>query len=228
MRAHYLQHVAFEGLGQIEPWLKNHGYHISRTAFFQQQGLPDLAGIDLLIVMGGPMSVNDETIFPWLAREKAFVRQALQQGVPMLGICLGAQLMASALGARVFPNGQREIGWFPVQGLPVGQGAFAFPPSQEVFHWHGETFELPTGAQHLARSAACEHQAFQVGAHAIGLQFHLETSPEAAQSLVQHCREELTPAPYVQSEEQLLDLTSCYWGAANGLLDQLLCFLTGC
>ena len=117
MLAHYLQHVFFEGLGSIAPWLQSAGYEITRTPFFKSMNLPDPEEIDLLVVMGGPMSVNDEVQFPWLAMEKWFIREAIGAGKPVLGVCLGAQLIASAMGARVYANAHKEIGWFPIRGV---------------------------------------------------------------------------------------------------------------
>ncbi|NLC71280.1 MAG: C26 family cysteine hydrolase domain-containing family [Desulfuromonadaceae bacterium] len=228
MRAHYLQHVPFEGLGSIEPWLEAAGYGITVTRFHEGENLPNLDGMDLLVVMGGPMSVNDEDQFPWLAAEKKFIRDAIDANKPVLGICLGAQLIASALGARVFPNRCREIGWFPVQGVSHGdRGAFSFPASVEVFHWHGETFELPAGAIHLASSSGCVNQAFQFGRSVIGLQFHLETMPESAGELVLHCREDLIPGEYVQAEEVILSAKDVKYRTINHLMGEILSHLTG-
>ena len=177
--------------------------------------------------MGGPMSVNDEDLFSWLAREKAFIRAVMDQGKPVLGICLGAQLIASALDARVYPNSQKEIGWLPIRGMASSDAAvFSFPTSAKVFHWHGETFDLPAGAVHLAESAGCKHQAFQVGANVLGLQFHLETTPDSARALVAHCRDELTPAPYVQPEQVILSVPPETYAAANRLMAEVLAYLT--
>ncbi len=117
MRAHVFQHVPFEDLGSIRHWLDERGADISYTRFFANDPIPPLAGIDALIILGGPMSVNDEHELPWLQAEKQAVRDALGQEVPLLGICLGAQLLANALGARVYPNPVKEIGWFPVRGV---------------------------------------------------------------------------------------------------------------
>lgn len=204
MRVHVLQHVAFEGPGSITDWLAARQADVSFTHFHQPDArLPDLAGLDMVIAMGGPMSVNDEQELPWLVAEKAFLRAAVAQGLPVLGICLGAQLIASAHGAGVHAGRDKEIGWFPVHAEPVPDGCFAFPAAIEVFHWHGETFALPAGAVLLARSAACRHQAFQLGARAIGLQFHLETTPASAEALLLHCRAELVPAAFVQDEESI-------------------------
>jgi len=114
MRAHWFQHVSFEGLGSIELWLDSNGYEVTFTRFFESADLPDPDAIDLLVVMGGPMSVNDEDQFPWFVSEKRFIREIIESGKPVLGICLGAQLIANALGANVYPNPVKEIGWFPI------------------------------------------------------------------------------------------------------------------
>lgn len=226
MRAHYLQHVPFEGLGSIEAWLQSADYDITKTAFYESTELPEIAAIDLLIVMGGPMSVNDEANYPWLAAEKIFVRDAIKSGTPVLGICLGAQLIASAMGAQIFPNQEKEIGWLPVQAVSSTEDSvFNFPPTTEVFHWHGETFDLPPGATRIASSEGCENQAFQIGQRVIGLQFHLETTPESAQQIVAHCRDELVPARYVQTEDEILSAKPERYQSINQLMGEILSYL---
>lgn len=226
MRAHYLQHVPFEGLGSIEAWLHAAGYSIGRTAFYAATRLPRLEEVDLLIVMGGPMSVNDEQDHPWLAEEKAFIRTVIQSGRSTLGVCLGAQLIVSALGGGVFPNGVKEIGWFPVRAVhALPQTVFPFPESIEAFHWHGETFDLPVGAVRLAASDACANQAFQIGQTVIGLQFHLETTPASARDLVANCRGELVTGAYVQTAEDILSAPAARYRSINALMGEVLGYL---
>ena len=224
-RAHCLQHVPFEGLGSIEPWLAAAGYEVTTTRFFESAALPDAAGLDLIVAMGGPMSVNDEVELPWLVDEKRFIREAIAAGKPVLGVCLGAQLLASALGARVYRNPATEIGWFPVQGVVAGADAFRFPDTTPAFHWHGETFDLPRGAVRLARSVACGNQAFQFGRSVIGLQFHLETTPASVRELVENCRAELKPSAFVQSEAELLAAPVEVYRAINELMARVLSYL---
>lgn len=226
LQAHYLQHVPFEGLGSIEAWLQNAGYRISGTRFFASGELPDIEDIDLLIILGGPMSVNDETDHPWLMKEKAFIKDVIQAGVPTLGICLGAQLIANAMGGSVFPNPVKEIGWFPVQSVqPEDDLLFRFPERMEVFHWHGETFDLPDGACRLAESEGCHNQAFQIGTSAIGLQFHLETTSDSAKAIVANCRNELVAERYIQSEAKILSTPRKKYVAINQLMGSILEYL---
>lgn len=226
MRAHYLQHVPFEGLGSIETWLTATGYEISRTRLFVSEDFPDCDSLDLLVVMGGPMSINDEDKYPWLVREKAFIKAVIESGTPVLGICLGAQLIASAMGASVFRNTDTEIGWFPVQGIPSDDDSrFTFPASTVVFHWHGDTFDLPAGATLLASSTACKNQAFQIGSSVIGLQFHLETTPESARDIVANCRDELIPSQYVQTEQEILSAMPEQYDSINQIMNRVLAFL---
>ncbi|WP_234571072.1 type 1 glutamine amidotransferase [Rhodohalobacter sp. 614A] len=226
MRAHYLQHVSFEGLGTIEAWLLDQGFEITGTRFFESTILPDPNDIDVLIIMGGPMSVNEEEKYPWLVEEKKFIREMIDTGKPILGICLGAQLIASALGSKVYPNSEKEIGWFPVTSvLPETSSCFTFPYSLSVFHWHGETFDLPKEATLLAGSNACKNQAFQIGPSVIGLQFHLEMTPDVVQALVANCRDELVPSTFVQSEQEILSANANRYKITREVMNRLLSYL---
>ena len=227
MRVHVLQHVPFEGIGSMASWLSDRDASVEYTRFFESGVLPEIDGIDLLISMGGPMSANDEKTLPWLVPEKRFVREAVRRGIPTVGVCLGAQLIASALGARVYPNRQKEIGWFEIRKTNIKGDVFAFPEKAAVFHWHGETFDLPEGAVCLAKSEACDIQAFQIGKTAMGLQFHLETTRESAATIVENCREELVPGPYIQSETALLAAPESNYRQINRLMEKVLSYITG-
>ncbi|MCC7360320.1 MAG: type 1 glutamine amidotransferase [Anaerolineales bacterium] len=226
MKAHLLQHVPYEDPGTISPWLEAHRFDVSSTRFYENTTLPDLKDIDFLIMMGGPMSANDEIGWPWLRAEKQFVQAAIARGVAVLGVCLGAQIIASALGQRVFRNPLPEIGWFPVEATPGVPGCFRFPSSCTVFHWHAETFDLPPGAVRLARSAGCENQAFQFKRNVMGLQFHLETTPANVQALIENGAQELTPGPYIQTEAQLRAVPQVVYHKPNQLMDNVLSYLT--
>ena len=226
MKVQVLQHVPFEGLGSIEAWLSERGAAVYTTRFYQSPVLPDPRSIDLVIAMGGPMSVNDEREYPWLKEEKAFIKKAVDRGCGVLGVCLGAQMIASALGARVFANAHKEIGWFPVQAVSTDADVFRFPPQATVFHWHGETFDLPPGAIHLAKSVGCKNQAFQIGRNVIGLQFHLETTPETSDQLIQHCRDELVAGEYIQTEQALRSVPADAYRGINRLMNEVLSYIT--
>lgn len=226
MRAHYLQHVPFEGLGSIEAWLHSAGYEITSTQLYETIQFPSLERVDLIVVMGGPMSVNDEDEYPWLSQEKVFIRNAIDLGKPVLGICLGAQLIANAMGAKIYQNSVKEIGWFPVHSTTIDSASlYNFPSSTKVFHWHGETFDLPPEATLIASSEGCKNQAFQIGKSVIGLQFHLETTPESAKDIVSNCRDELIPSQYVQTEEEILSVKPESYNSINQLMSNVLTFI---
>lgn len=207
LRLHSLQHVAFEDLAAIAPWTLARGGRCTTTRLFAGDPLPDLASIDWLVVMGGPMNVHDEERYPWLAAEKRFIDRALAAGKTVLGICLGAQLIAAVLGAEVVRGTHPEIGWFPVVKAPeadqtaVGR---ALPDTFSAFHWHGDTFELPRGAVSLGSSAACACQGFIHAERVVALQFHLETTAHSAAALIRHCADEIGKGPYEQSATEML------------------------
>lgn len=208
MKIHWLQHVPFEGLGSIAPWAHARGVELTVTRFHQGEPLPAIEPIDGVVVMGGPMSVHDVAAHAWLSAEHRFVEAVLDAGKRVLGICLGAQILARVLGADVRPNPQREIGWFPIAWTPAAASLplFADMPSRPLVpHWHGETFDVPRGCLHIASSSACPHQAFATSdQRAVGFQCHPEMRPEGLRALTQHAADDLVPGPFVQSADEIL------------------------
>jgi len=181
-----LRHVAHEPMGTLEKHLGDVGLEYRYVDLFQS--LPHRLPLDqaaALVVMGGPMNVDEQDQYPFLAAEVDWIRQAIQAETPVLGICLGAQLIAKSLGARVYANGVKEIGWYPLEVTADAADDRLFAgcqPVETVFQWHGDTFDLPAGATNLARSELCKHQAFRYGTSTYGLQFHVEVTPEIIDS----------------------------------------------
>ncbi|NPA13516.1 MAG: amidotransferase [Aquificae bacterium] len=210
MRIHYIQHVHFETPANIFKWAKDRGYSITGSRLFLNEGLPNLDSFDFLVVMGGPMGVYDDDKFPWLKEEKRFIEKAIQGGKKVLGVCLGAQLIADVLGAKVYKNKYKEIGWFPVEKTEEGKKSPLlkdFPDKFTAFHWHGDTFDIPDGALWTTRSEGCEHQSFEYNnGKVVALQFHLEVNPESVKQLIENSVEELMEkGKYIQSPEAMLN-----------------------
>ncbi len=203
MRFHCLQHVSFETPGLLADRIRERGYPLETTALFRGEALPspDDMDFDALIIMGGPMSVHDEAAFPWLKAEKELIAAAIREKKKVVGICLGAQLIALVSGARVYPNPQKEIGFWPVHWTKAARQ----PGETLFFHWHGETFDLPAGAVLLASTDACANQAFLLGDHVLGIQFHPEVTPGIIRAMIDHEGHELIVAPYIQTAEQILE-----------------------
>ena len=182
LRAVVLSHVAFEDLGSLQPRLEERGFSISTIdASTAEFPLPEILHCDLLVVLGGPIGVYETDAYPFLSAEIESIRRRLAIGRPTLGICLGAQLMAAALDARVYAGSNgAEIGWKPIEFSGTGESPDWFKPlvqdQVQVFHWHGDTFDLPAGALPLARTATYENQAFVIGKFGLALQFHPEVT----------------------------------------------------
>jgi GMP synthase-like glutamine amidotransferase len=224
MKVHWFQHAPFEGLGAIEGWLLARGHTLSCTRFYADEASPvNSGGFDWLIVMGGPMNVYQYEAYPWLSSEKHLIREAITAGKRVMGICLGAQLIADVLGGKVYQNDEREIGWFPVRAVSAGvTSPFAFPRQTPVFHWHGDTFALPPGSAWLAESDGCAHQAFAVGTRVLGLQFHLEMTAASVGGIAQACADEFMPGRYVQPADMIISQARQNEPAAAMLLGRLL------
>lgn len=207
MRIHSLQHVPFEDIGSMARDFHTRGYSLSSTHWYRGDAVPAVSDFDALIVMGGPMGIYDEAIYPWLADEKILIKDAIAAGKIVLGICLGAQLIADVLGAKVTPNAHKEIGWWPIDINPAAAThpiAQVFARYPEVFHWHGDTFALPPGAMYLASSEGCANQAYSYNNHVFGFQFHLETTPASARALIEHCADDIDGSRYTQTAEAIL------------------------
>jgi GMP synthase (glutamine-hydrolysing) len=178
-----LQHIACEPPGEYESVLRERGAKLHRVELDEGEPLPALTGFDGIVAMGGPMSVNDDAELPWLTAEKRAIGEAVRAGVPYFGACLGVQLLAASLGARVYAGPQLEVGVLPVTLTPDGAADPLFaglPRSFPTLQWHGDTFDLPEGATLLASSPAFPNQAFRYGLAAYGIQFHMEVLPEMA------------------------------------------------
>ena len=206
MRVHYLKHVPFEGLGSMESMFIAQGCNLTRTCMYEDQSLPSIHDIDALVVMGGPMGVGDDDEYPWLTLEKEFIESVIKREIPVLGVCLGAQLIANVLGAKVSKNANEEIGWFPVartKGL-IDERVENLPISFDALHWHGDTFDIPEGASNFMTSEACTNQGFVYGDLTLALQFHLEMLPSLVQGIYQECGKPEKTGKYIHSLEEML------------------------
>ncbi|HEY5392889.1 MAG TPA: type 1 glutamine amidotransferase [Hanamia sp.] len=206
LRIHYFQHVPFEGLGNIERWCNENNHTLSSTWFYENTIFPDLQELDWLVIMGGPMGVNDEKKFSWLVNEKEFIKQAIEANKTVIGICLGAQLIAQVTGANVYQNERKEIGWFPIELTGEARKHKLFSRLKNpitVFHWHGDTFDLPKNSIRLASSEGCSNQGFLFKNKVLGLQFHLETTKENLETMIQNGKAELKKEKYIQTKKEI-------------------------
>jgi GMP synthase-like glutamine amidotransferase len=206
MKIHCIQHVHFESPGTILDWAAEKNATVTYTNVYKNDPYPASLDFDLLVIMGGPMSVNDEAVHPWLVEEKKFIRLALEAKQKVVGICLGAQLLASVLGARVYANAEKEIGWWPIEKNTATDHHLVkyWPPSWTCFHWHGDTYDLPHNATLLFSTPACVNQGFIYLDHALGLQFHMEATPQLVHAMVEHGSDELKPGKFIQDEKTIL------------------------
>lgn len=221
-----LTHVDFEGPARLEGWANERGHHLEVLRMDQMPDkVPNADAVQALAIMGGPMSVNDHD--EWLLREAKFIEQVLKSDTPVLGVCLGAQMLARIYGARVYAASHKEIGWWPVFGcIDTPKSTVKLPDSFVALHWHGETFDLPSGAVQLASSEAVANQAFQLGSRVLGLQFHIEATPESVSAILSGCAHELAAkGRWVQTAGEISASSQAHCGALAPLvysvLDQL-------
>jgi len=223
MRIHCIQHVPFEGPARVMDWARARGHTVRVSALHAGDPLPSRGAFDLLVVMGGPMSVHDEAEYGWLELEKRLLRVVLEAGGAVLGICLGAQLIAESLGANVHRQEHPEIGWYPVRWSQAARDQRIVPATVSetvALHWHGETFTLPDGAELLASSEACRHQAFRFE-RALALQFHLEMDPPAVEAIVRHCGAEIGEGAYQQHAPDIVREAAAYADSGARLFSML-------
>ncbi len=206
MRIHSLQHVTFEDSANIAAWARQRGHEITRTRLYAEEPLPDLDAFDCLVVMGGLMNIYEHDRYPWLIQEKAYIARAIEKRALVLGVCLGGQLIAECLGAKVTASPNMEIGWHPVTQTPESKASMlsVLPQTFEAFQWHGDMFSIPSGARHLAFNEACPNQAFQFEDHVLAMQFHLDYSQNSIHRMIEHCADDLVPGPCIQTDPAAL------------------------
>lgn len=216
-KVHYFQHVAFETPQNIYGYFQHNDYAPSFTKFYKDNyQLPRLEEVDILVVMGGPMGVYDTDIYPWLATELAFISDCIESGIKVIGICLGSQFIAKAMGAEVYAGTQKEIGWYPISVTYKD-----ISKDVTVFHWHGDTFHLPKGVQRIASSECTTNQGFY-NDHVLALQFHVEMTQAGVETIVSECGSELeVDEQYVSSAKEILAEKS-YFATNEKLLIELL------
>ncbi|MBX9783849.1 MAG: amidotransferase [Chitinophagaceae bacterium] len=208
MNIHCFQHLTFENPGTIKEWAEHKGHNINYTLFYEDNFLlPDVKDMDALLIMGGYMNVDEEEQFPWLKEEKRFIKKAIDAGKKVIGICLGSQLIAASPGAKVYPGKEKEIGFFPVTFTDEAlHHTFFnhFTNPYTVFHWHGDTFNLPVNAQLIASTDVCKHQAFTIGSNVLALQFHFEMNKEIVEDMLLHDAHELEEeGTYIQTKDEI-------------------------
>ncbi len=206
IRLHVLQHVPFEDAANIGTWAEEKHYPITKTRLYENEPFPEHDSFDMLVIMGGLMNVYEYDTYPWLLRERQFIKEAIERKKAVLGVCLGAQLIADVLGGKVKRNANKEIGWHQVRMTSKGKNCElfdSFSSTFTAFQWHGDTFSIPPKAQRLAKSAACSNQAFLYSDRVLALQFHLEYSEDSIERMIRFCSDELVDAPYIQQPEEL-------------------------
>jgi GMP synthase-like glutamine amidotransferase len=226
MKIHCLQHVAYENPGTILEWAALNKHSITYTHFFKKKYfLPTPADFDMLLIMGGYMNVDEEEKFRWLKDEKELIRKSVDAGKKVIGICLGSQLIASALGSKVYKGKEKEIGFFPIH---FTQGALSHPLFEHfknpytVFHWHGDTFDLPASATLIASTDVCRNQAFLVGKNVLALQFHFEMNEDTVEGMILHDGNELNEkGSFIATADEIFSNYPCLEQNKKDLFEML-------
>ena len=208
MRIQFFIHVPVEEPALILDWVNAKGHTYAFTRFYDDPTLPNIDDFDALIVMGGAMSINDEKKHPWLKDEKAFIKKCIEANKKILGVCLGSQLIAAALGASIYKNNYTEIGWFDVWLVNSDNEKTPFanlPGRFNTFHWHGDTFDLPEGCTRYASSEVTPNQAFMYGDNALALQFHMEFDAKTIEEMIHAWPEDFDGSKYVQDPSYIIN-----------------------
>ncbi|TDT71871.1 GMP synthase-like glutamine amidotransferase [Hypnocyclicus thermotrophus] len=200
-----IKHVSFEDPGIIENWAIKNNYTFKYIKMYENYKLPNINDIDILVILGGPMNIYEEKQYPFLKEEKTFIKQVINANKKIIGICLGAQLIADLLGSKVVKNKEKEIGWFNVKKVSNHKFLYNVPTEFKTMHWHGDKFLIPDKAEKIFESEACDNQGF-IFNNIIALQFHLEMKKENIISIIDNSNDELTENKnYIQSKNQILN-----------------------
>lgn len=210
MHIHFIQHMPFEHPASIADWATENNHTTSYTKVFEDAVFPSTGSFDMLVIMGGVMGVYEEDKYDWIPAEKSFIKRSIEVKKKVLGVCLGSQFIAEALGGKVFPHTTKEIGWLPVEKVASHALIEKLPQTFTTFHWHGDTFTLPGNAVHLFKTKACAQQGFVYNDHVAGLQFHMEVKEDLLNGMTAHEREELIKADHVQTKEEIKNLMLQY------------------
>ena len=223
MKVLIIQHVDFENPGYFRNLFEAMNAEIAYLNFFEA-GYRITQEFDLLLIMGGPMNIYEEEKYPWLKEEKALSRNALEKKKMIIGVCLGSQLIADALGKRIYRIPSREIGWFPVRKTHEEVLNF-LPEYATVFHWHGESYDIPEACTAFYGTDLTPNQSFLFDNRVLALQFHMEMTPEGAEMLIENCRDELDGTSYVMSPEMIMEGFSRYRESNKKMLRNLVNWL---
>jgi len=210
MRVHFIQHVSFENPGTLAAWAEEAHHTTSYTKIFNGDVFPSADDIDLLIIMGGPMGAYEEGKYKWMKEEKLLIEKTIRAEKKVLGICLGSQLIAEVLGAKVYPHKEKEIGWWPVKKKSENKVTQSLPDEFITFHWHGDTFDLPEGAAHLFYTDVCPNQGFIYKKHVVATQFHMEITKGLMNKMIEHGQDELATSHFIQNETAMREKSGKY------------------
>lgn len=226
MKIHCIRHEPFEGLACIEDWINHNNHELSCTYTYLHQSFPGECTFDLLIIMGGTASIYNSLQESWYLEEKQFIEACISQGRKVLGICLGAQIIASILGSRIYPAKSKEVGWYPVEfNKELDHGMEFLPDWLNTFHWHGDTFDIPQDAVPLASSELTPNQGFTYNNHVFAMQFHPEMTKTGLQKLIRASgRELMEKGKYIQTAEQIME-KDYLTGENNALMYEILDYL---